>query len=1057
MVKKVLFVLFLVLLLTFVSAKEFDTTEYNLMTTNITTENITFSNGVMLVPGDTHWLNLWNGSRYSNLNAYIVFARTAFELSPNAKFIPNYVTTTDDYLVFNTSNGWWTARVNDTWNGWLFQVPEVRIESRSTGTDPLTVYASDGSALFRIAETGGGMGWLGLRDSGGTEDVVLRTDGGDNFITPGNLGIGTKNPTSMLDVYGLVNATGYLVNGTEVCTAENGLCNQSVELVDYDNDTIVRAYNTSWITINENNPTNESIVITEAQISGLVHVTNATIEITASQVSDFATAVQANELNPTNATIEIEASQVNNLAYIGNCSASNSCGNIVYFNNVSFVTSNENNPTNSSIEITNSQVSDFAAGVVANENNPTNESIVITEDQISDFGSYIANDTDALLKHIEIDVDESVFDKPFFHIYNSETLAAAGEDITLMKLDFKAQAGATGDMVGIDLGLEYDSVFNPAADNVIGLLVNVTDDSSQKPNGEVLGIKQIGDVDYNFFADELRFNDSVGQKLVLYDSGSGNRYGLGIEAFDFRIHTDGSAADISLGYGNTSAFNEEFNFDMATGNLQLDGHIDSDGTGANTFAGDVGIGTTGPSESLHIVGGKLALQNGDNNVDSISYPTLYGTLGTGGSWPFNEYGHLIYASRTNNAGYGGHHWYTANSIYAGSIDESGKWYLGPSAAAGNNKLHVNSGGNDVVARFESTDTASDILLEDGSGNMRIRNRLGELWIYTDGTTYQPFRTVNGRVRIGTSSVDPDTDFALDVRGDALGVVDGTVTPSHANGNGDLYVEQQVEFDGLASYSGFADTVCQESDGELTTSSDLCGAASPFLYAVTDSGERLPYGLEFLANLHKKGFEGTQSLNLADWEYDEYVILNKKPERDYIDMVQKVVLGSYDARLEGKLSFIVLRVNDSRLRSSNEAYVILEEGESLNVQFEPIPSDFTVISSVLRSSGWYAPYADIQQVNYTITDAKVVYEGNTSVISGVSLSADWTYADLSGTYGEDYDRKDIQEICSSRALCKTELREHFSSLIEKAGHRLVRKEKERQKEINAFDYTEDDLR
>jgi len=77
----------------------------------------------------------------------------------------------------------------------------------------------------------------------------------------------------------------------------------------------------------------------------------------------------------------------------------------------------------------------------------------------------------------------------------------------------------------------------------------------------------------------LSFGTALGNKIALYDSGSGNGYGFGIQASLLQVFSTASDTDITFGYGNSS---------LMTRNVTFKGN------------GTVGIGTTVPGTKLHV-------------------------------------------------------------------------------------------------------------------------------------------------------------------------------------------------------------------------------------------------------------------------------------------------------------------------------------------------------------------------------------------------------------------------------------------------------------------------
>jgi hypothetical protein len=58
----------------------------------------------------------------------------------------------------------------------------------------------------------------------------------------------------------------------------------------------------------------------------------------------------------------------------------------------------------------------------------------------------------------------------------------------------------------------------------------------------------------------LSFRGDLGNKISLWDDGSGTSYGFGIQSLLLQIHTDVQQADIGFGYGSSGSFTENFRF-----------------------------------------------------------------------------------------------------------------------------------------------------------------------------------------------------------------------------------------------------------------------------------------------------------------------------------------------------------------------------------------------------------------------------------------------------------------------------------------------------------------
>jgi hypothetical protein len=77
----------------------------------------------------------------------------------------------------------------------------INLRSQATGSQLLTMISSaDSQLLFKVIETSGGSGHLGIFDSDQNEQIIFRPDGTSFVNSTGNFGIGTTNPTSKLQV-----------------------------------------------------------------------------------------------------------------------------------------------------------------------------------------------------------------------------------------------------------------------------------------------------------------------------------------------------------------------------------------------------------------------------------------------------------------------------------------------------------------------------------------------------------------------------------------------------------------------------------------------------------------------------------------------------------------------------------------------------------------------------------------------------------------------------------------------------------------------------------------
>ncbi len=105
---------------------------------------------------------------------------------------------------------------------------------------------------------------------------------------------------------------------------------------------------------------------------------------------------------------------------------------------------------------------------------------------------------------------------------------------------------------------------------------NFTGNILLNPNGT--GNVGIGATSPNF---PLSFGTALGDKIALYDSGTGNNYGFGIQSALMQLYTIDSGSDITFGYGNSSTMTRNVTF---------------------TGAGKVGVGDISPTQTIDIVG-----------------------------------------------------------------------------------------------------------------------------------------------------------------------------------------------------------------------------------------------------------------------------------------------------------------------------------------------------------------------------------------------------------------------------------------------------------------------
>jgi len=186
----------------------------------------------------------------------------------------------------------------------------------------------------------------------------------------------------------------------------------------------------------------------------------------------------------------------------------------------------------------------------------------------------------------------------------------------------------------------------------------------------------------------------------------------------------------------------------------------------------------------------------------------------------------------------------------------------------------------------------------------------------------------------------------------LKVTAADASPSITFGDGDLYVESEVEFDGLPSAVGAISNLCIDSSGIVWKDTGSC-TATPFIFAITEDNQKIR-GEELLAHLRTKDRKSTQTIPIHNPNFDKYTIYDPKREVSYIDMLKKAVFGLYLNTSTSQVEVIILDSNLQQLDQIDNDEITLAYNESITLQFEPVPSNFTVLYASWLVNGYYMP-------------------------------------------------------------------------------------------------------
>jgi hypothetical protein len=260
---------------------------------------------------------------------------------------------------------------------------------------------------------------------------------------------------------------------------------------------------------------------------------------------------------------------------------------------------------------------------------------------------------------------------------------------------------------------------------------------------------------YDVSANQLQvrgYNNST--RMAVTSNGD---VGIGTTSPASTLHVDEpSTSANSLTYGAAAGQiftneNSEFAFGLLNASpypLYIQGR-----TNANTaknitlqgLGGNIGIGTYSPSQKLSVNGGKLLVQDVHSSGDTPPALTL-GQLNNQYQSGIQSNGHLTFKV----VGSGGWYWYDDANIRM-YLSNAGNLGIGTTSAS--QKLTVNSGTTNSVARFESTNDTAQIIIKDDDTTMYFgaKNNVGYISSAGSGPSQGICVNTSGNVGIGTAT------------------------------------------------------------------------------------------------------------------------------------------------------------------------------------------------------------------------------------------------------------------------------------------------------------------
>lgn len=181
----------------------------------------------------------------------------------------------------------------------------------------------------------------------------------------------------------------------------------------------------------------------------------------------------------------------------------------------------------------------------------------------------------------------------------------------------------------------YDSNVSTGALSTFSGTLYLTTDSSGSGNDNIVlkphgtGNVGIGATSPSF---PLSLGTGLGNKIGLYDAGSGNGYGLGIQTGLLQIFAVNSGSAVGIGYGNSGAFTSTLTVLGSNVGIGTSSPADALDIGSKTDAMTLPSGTTGQRPTA--ANGMIRYNSSTPGIEAY-YNSAWNTLGTSGGATLN--------------------------------------------------------------------------------------------------------------------------------------------------------------------------------------------------------------------------------------------------------------------------------------------------------------------------------------------------------------------------------------------------------------------------------------